>query len=467
MVKIVEITQSSDTVTCDKNGEATIQFNVNNLTPSVLRVGAKIILKDPSKQSWFTLEGKSEKMLNVNATDQFSVKVAAKGVEGVCKVQLLVFNVENADEEYTESEVVAVNVPKIDAPPTPPPNGFPKWIIWVLVGLFIAGLLGVIAYLATRDNGESQTFARIPDVIGKPFEQAKEDLEDMGFDKIETETQFDASKAKDTVLEQMPDAGSKEDTSNTEITLILANSEMTMPDVKDMTFQGAKERLLAKGFNKINKDPKFDLLKPAGTVLDQSPAAESNVNSNETEVTLTIADAGQEVPDLVGKSLADALQKLQAIGLGVGVVSSKPDKTKIQDTILIQKPVANKAVEKGAVVALTVVNPGKTSPVPTRVATKCANAVQGKIAWDYKKNKRWAASNVKRLCKGAENSIEPASCFNRVMHGRINWGGSTRWQWGNVLDLCEGSKNSTATISCFQKLIKRRVSWKTAISKCS
>ncbi len=355
MVKIVEITQSSDTVTCDENGEATIQFNVNNLTPSALRVGARIIVEDPSKQSWFTLEGKSEKMLNVNATDQFSVKIAAKGAEGVCKVQLLVFSVDNADEDYTESGVVAVNVPKIDMPPTPPPSGFPKWIIWVLVGLFIAGLLGVIAYLATRDNGESQTFARVPNVIGKPFEQAKEDLEDMGFDKIESETRFDASKAKDIVLEQTPEAGSKEDTSSAEITLILADSATTMPDVKDMTFQGARERLMAKGFRKINKNPEFKLDKPAGTVLDQSPAADSNVNSNETEVTLTIASHGAKVPKVTGILLVTAINRLTAAKLSIDEkITSKFHKTKQEGIVIKQTPKAEEKVKEGTSVKLVV-----------------------------------------------------------------------------------------------------------------
>ncbi|MFW5443977.1 MAG: PASTA domain-containing protein [Methylococcaceae bacterium] len=482
MVKIVEITQTSNTITCDENGQAIILFNITNISSSSLRVGARIITKEPAQQSWFTLDGTAEKQIDIQATDQFSVSVSAENAsEGDFKVSLMVYSVENPDEEYTESGTITVKIPSSDDP-SPPASGFPKWIIWLLVGLVIASLLGVIGYMVVTNGNNNEppitnTLAMVPDVTGKTLEDATAELESMEFTDIEIQSRFDASKAKDTVLEQTPEAKSKQDPSKTVVVLTLANSITTMPDIKDMTLQGATDKLREKGFNTINEELKFDASKPAGTVLGQSPEADASVSSSETVVTLTVADAGQEVPDLNGKSLSDAVQKLQEIGLGVGVVTSKANKNKLQDTIFLQVPASKKFVEKGSTVALTIADPGKTkttAPVLTfpaipikPVVVKCSQAVQGKVAWDYKNNKRWAASNIKRLCKGAENSVEPAKCFNRVMHGGINWGGGTKWQWANVINLCEGSKNATSTIRCFQGLIKRRVPWKTAIQKCS
>lgn len=96
----------------------------------------------------------------------------------------------------------------------------------------------------------------------------------------------------------------------------------------------------------------------------------------------------------------------------------------------------------------------------------CADAVQGEIAWNYEGKTRWASSNVQRLCRGAEDSTEPARCFDRVMHGGVDWGGGTRWQWKNALDLCQGTRDAGATVACFRGRIDRGQGWREAIDAC-
>jgi hypothetical protein len=107
-----------------------------------------------------------------------------------------------------------------------------------------------------------------------------------------------------------------------------------------------------------------------------------------------------------------------------------------------------------------------TVKAPLLTAQACANAVQGKIAWDYKGSKQWGQGNIDRLCAGAENSTEPAQCFERVMHGGINWGGGTQWSWANAIDLCEGSTNASATVACFETAINNGTDWRNAINEC-
>lgn len=102
-----------------------------------------------------------------------------------------------------------------------------------------------------------------------------------------------------------------------------------------------------------------------------------------------------------------------------------------------------------------------------RVVVRCADRVQGKIAWNYQGTKRWGAPNIARLCRGAENSAEPARCFQRVMHGGINWGGGTKWEWKNAVDLCEGTQNAGTTVGCFQSRISAGRNWKQSIASCN
>jgi len=104
-------------------------------------------------------------------------------------------------------------------------------------------------------------------------------------------------------------------------------------------------------------------------------------------------------------------------------------------------------------------------PLPSAEKT-CFDLVQGKIAWDYKGTRQWSPANVQRLCKGTTNPSQPPACFNRVMHGGVNWGGGTQWNWQNAINLCEGTNNASQTIACFQNRINAKQSWQSAISGC-
>ena len=103
------------------------------------------------------------------------------------------------------------------------------------------------------------------------------------------------------------------------------------------------------------------------------------------------------------------------------------------------------------------------APTPAHAQGACIGAAQGRIAWDYKGNKQWAQGNLDRLCRGAATA-EPASCFQKVMHGGVNWGGGTQWQWQNAIDLCEQSTNSDRTVQCFQAKVSQ--GWQKAIAQC-
>jgi hypothetical protein len=95
----------------------------------------------------------------------------------------------------------------------------------------------------------------------------------------------------------------------------------------------------------------------------------------------------------------------------------------------------------------------------------CGRALQGQVAWDYKGTRKWNSNNIARLCARAVD-IEPASCFARVMHGGINWGGGVQWQWENALSLCAGSVSARSTIACFEGQLSITGSWRQSIDNC-
>lgn len=98
----------------------------------------------------------------------------------------------------------------------------------------------------------------------------------------------------------------------------------------------------------------------------------------------------------------------------------------------------------------------------------CFNAVQGRVAWNYRGDTQWGRANVERLCEEAEDSEAPARCFNTVMHEGIDKGdGSTRWRWQDALALCRGARDADATVGCFQDRVDRDASQQQAIKACS
>ena len=96
----------------------------------------------------------------------------------------------------------------------------------------------------------------------------------------------------------------------------------------------------------------------------------------------------------------------------------------------------------------------------------CAMALQGRVAWDYQNTTTWAPANIERLCRGGARD-QPAQCFQRVMHGGVDFGGGVRWEWENAINLCQGTRNAAVTVACFQGVVSTGRPWREAIETCS
>ena len=111
--------------------------------------------------------------------------------------------------------------------------------------------------------------------------------------------------------------------------------------------------------------------------------------------------------------------------------------------------------------------PGGAPPGgPTIAETACHDFIQGNIPWNYDGATTWAPVNLDNLCQGTTVAAEPGRCFDRAMHGGVNWGGGTNWQWQNALDLCQGTSNADATVACFQGQVAGGTPWPQAVIAC-
>lgn len=256
------------------------------------------------------------------------------------------------------------------APPTPQPvtverPARPVWP-WVLGLAIVAALFGALWL--------SGTFAgtvRVPDVTGMTLEEARATLDDVGLvlGALEPGVATPGSP-QGTVLEQSPAPGVEVEKGSA-VDLVVAGSETVVtPDLSGLTRAEAEAAVVAAG---LVVDRVIDVYSddvPAGQVADQTPVAGSAVPAG-SPVTISVSLGPQPaqspgtiaVPDVVGKTQADALAALQQTGLGA-VVSELASETVPAGQVIAQAPQAGVVVNPGTTVTVVVSTGPAASPAP-------------------------------------------------------------------------------------------------------
>jgi serine/threonine-protein kinase len=199
---------------------------------------------------------------------------------------------------------------------------------------------------------------RIPRVVGMEFDQASSTLEKAGFHALKGQSRFHKTTPEGIVLEQDPPAGS-------EVTLAVSAGQATatVPQVAGVTQQQAQIAIENAGFTfgsisqQLSDQPRGAVIAsdpPAGTTLDL-PATVS--------ITLSQGPSTIQIPDLTGRTLADARSALEQLGLHLGATSRDTSSFMPENTVLGQTPSPGSTVSAGASVNLRV----SRFPAPPRL----------------------------------------------------------------------------------------------------
>ena len=170
MARAFAITAANTTIRLDSKGNGEVSYTVTNSSKHSLRGRARVVVKDSTNESWLSIAGEVERDFPPDATQQFTLRVQVpQGTPaGTYKCAISVASIENPDEEYAESPVVAFDVNPSGTPPKP----FPWWIIIVIVAVLLVA--GILIFLLTRPKG----FV-IPAVVNLTEAQAKQRLEQL------------------------------------------------------------------------------------------------------------------------------------------------------------------------------------------------------------------------------------------------------------------------------------------------
>ena len=265
-----------------------------------------------------------------------------------------------------------------------------SWMKWV------AAILGVIllaaaswlaySYFSPSDNGGNskveESMVKVPDVTGKPRDEAIAELEGLGFQVAVSDEPSPDFKRGD-VISTNPAAGS-ELQHGTLITLnVSSGKEVTdVPDLTDMDPQEAQAALEEAGLE-LNEDIRREASEnvPEGVIISQHPAAGSQLSKG-SKVTITVSTGREkvQVPSLVGLNVNQATATLSQLELRATVTridSERPDGE------VIAVAGENTEVETGTTVELRVSN-GMLMPMPqiTRMDVNEADQKLREAGWN-------------------------------------------------------------------------------------
>ncbi len=232
-------------------------------------------------------------------------------------------------------------------------------------GLFLAALIGLLIllagmlYLLSRalglgeDDSDDVPQIEVPNVIGEPVADAQALLEDRGFE-VEVVQEANEDQEEGNVFDQDPKGGRRIDEGSTvQLKVSAGAAAIPVPNVIGSQLEQARQLLTGQGFTVVVEEV-VDEEAPVGEVVDQDPGAEEEAKKgSEVKLFVSSGPADRPVPDVVGRTIADASNLLGQAGFAVNQVS-EPSATVEEGRVIRTEPPADTVRPKGDAITVVV-----------------------------------------------------------------------------------------------------------------
>jgi serine/threonine-protein kinase len=224
----------------------------------------------------------------------------------------------------------------------------------IVLLLLLAGMLYLLAQQLTGDDsGEDVVQVEVPRVVGEEVAEAQRILEDRGF-RVSITQEANEDFEEGVVFDQDPENGEKVDEGSTVRLKVSAGAEaIPVPDVIGSQVEQARLLLSGQGFTvRVEEVNSEDA--PVGEVVDQDPGPNEEAPRG-SEVTLIVSKgpADRPVPDVVGRTIAEASNLLGQAGFTVNQ-TSEPSTTVEEGVVIRTDPPADTVRPKGSAVTVVV-----------------------------------------------------------------------------------------------------------------
>lgn len=220
-------------------------------------------------------------------------------------------------------------------------------------------LLFVITILITNLVIKLVTKAdvQIPDVVGMEQTEAQKTIEDAKLKYEKKSEEYNKDVPVGYIISQdpgyMPNYNVKEG-STISVVVSLGQNLVKVPKVTGLTQDDATKQLEDLGLV-VNVEETYSSKVEAGYVIEQSVKANEEIDAGET-ITIKVSKGIEKVtvPDLNGKTEAEAKKAITEAGLKLKTVATTEDTTKDDGVVIKQSLEAGTEVEKNATITITI-----------------------------------------------------------------------------------------------------------------
>ncbi|MFJ5777337.1 Stk1 family PASTA domain-containing Ser/Thr kinase [Streptomyces sp. NPDC093094] len=255
----------------------------------------------------------------------------------------------NEDEE---SEGVQRTSRLASPPPLPPPSRRPvprRGLVTVLAALLL--VLGVGAGVWYINSGQ---FTKVPPVLAKTEEQARDRLSGAGLEVGEVERAYSDTVGRGLVIRTDPAPGARiRDNDSVTLTISRGPQTVRVPALAGEPLDEARRTLKREGLQPGMVTREFSDEVPRGSVIGTDPEGGVEVRADSAVALVVSKGSPVDVPDVVGEDLADARADLLEAGLKVEIASAQIHSEHDRGKVALQSPDSGGRAAEGDTVTLT------------------------------------------------------------------------------------------------------------------
>ncbi len=206
-------------------------------------------------------------------------------------------------------------------------------------------------------NAVTKADVQIPDLVGMEQSEAQKKAEDLKLKYEKGSEEYSKDIPAGYIISQdptyMPNYNIKEGSTIT-VVVSLGQNLVTVPKVTGVTQEEATSQLEELGLI-VSVEEVYNSKVEAGYVIEQSIKENEEIDSGET-ITIKVSKGTEKVtvPDLTGKTEAEAKSAIKSAGLKLKTTATTEDTTKDDGVIVKQSLDAGTEVEKNSYITITV-----------------------------------------------------------------------------------------------------------------